>query len=133
MPTDTESAALERLRAPETIRERAENVFHAAEQDRLEHFALDLAALDGVTERVLSVIERNYPDRAIPYHSRWGHFRAHGEDRLASIEPLLARLDARERARTLFDLVVVSVLLDAGAGAAWRYRESGTRAVLARS
>lgn len=74
MPTDTESAALERLRAPETIRERAENVFHAAEQDRLEHFALDLAALDGVTERVLSVIERNYPDRAIPYHSRWGIF-----------------------------------------------------------
>src|SRR5690606_19321221 len=33
--------------------------------------------------------------------------------------------DARAVARALVDLAVVSVLLDAGAGAAWRYREGG--------
>jgi len=42
-------------------------------------------------------------------------------------------LDPRERARSAFDLAVVSVFLDAGAGVAWRYVEPATGAVLARS
>jgi len=41
--------------------------------------------------------------------------------------------DPAERARARVELTVVSVLLDAGAGATWRYREAGTGAVLARS
>lgn len=38
-----------------------------------------------------------------------------------------------EVARRLVDLVVVSVLLDAGAGDAWKYTEEGTGIVLSRS
>ena len=34
----------------------------------------------------------------------------------------------RERARAAFDLVILSVLLDAGAGPGWRYRRSGRAA-----
>ena len=37
-----------------------------------------------------------------------------------------AGLAPKELARTRFDLVVASVLLDAGAGDAWRYRQPGT-------
>jgi hypothetical protein len=40
---------------------------------------------------------------------------------------------ADDRARAWIDLIVVSVLLDAGAGDAWRYREPGTGIELARS
>lgn len=42
-------------------------------------------------------------------------------------------VDGRELARRLVDLVVVSVLLDAGAGDRWRYTEEGTGQVLGRS
>ncbi len=42
-------------------------------------------------------------------------------------------MDDRELARRLVDLVVVSVLLDAGAGDRWRYTEEGTGQTLGRS
>ena len=41
--------------------------------------------------------------------------------------------DPAERGRAAFDLAITSVLLDAGAGAAWRYRDAATGAELARS
>jgi hypothetical protein len=41
--------------------------------------------------------------------------------------------DRAERARARFDLAIVSVLLDAGAGDRWRYREAATGADFARS
>src|SRR5690606_34053664 len=53
--------------------------------------------------------------------------------------PLRAQLleqgggDRRAAARALVDLAVVSVLLDAGAGADWRWREPGTGIELGRS
>src|SRR5262249_14624132 len=41
--------------------------------------------------------------------------------------------DAAARARSEFDLAVVSVLLDAGAGATWRYRDARTGLAVGRS
>src|SRR5262249_14164927 len=41
--------------------------------------------------------------------------------------------EAAETARALIDLAVVSVLLDAGAGSSWRYREAETGQILGRS
>lgn len=41
--------------------------------------------------------------------------------------------DLKEQARRLVDLFVVSVLLDAGAGNAWKYKESTTRLTFSRS
>ena len=38
-----------------------------------------------------------------------------------------------ERARAAFDLAIVSVLLDAGAGAQWRYRDTATGKLIGRS
>jgi Protein of unknown function (DUF1688) len=127
------AAALAWLRTPQAIRARAGLVLAAALRDELRHFALDPGRLDPAADYVVDTIRRNYPDLRIPYHSRWRHFAAGGRDRWAALAAELHHVRPDDLARMRFDLVVVSVLLDAGAGDAWRYAEPGTGAVLARS
>jgi Protein of unknown function (DUF1688) len=69
----------------------------------------------------------------IPFHSRWRHFAGQGGLRLAKLDTLLAGLTPLEKAVAQFDLAIVSVLLDAGAGSRWRYDESDTGLRLGRS
>ncbi len=73
-------------------------------------------------------IQRNYPNGGIPFHSRYGHLRAGGVDRIAKLEVRLTQkgLDHLACARSKIDLVVASVLVDAGAGMQWRYQENAT-------
>jgi hypothetical protein len=66
----------------------------------------------------------------VPFHSRWRHFDVGGIERVAAIAP---GADRAEMARARIDLAIVSVLLDAGVGAGWQYRETETGLVLARS
>lgn len=49
-----------------------------------------------------------------------------GVDRVASLLEEIGSADKTEQARILIDLFVVSVLLDAGAGAEWRFQEPTT-------
>jgi hypothetical protein len=49
--------------------------------------------------------------------------------RLSELNQQLAELSPTEKAQAKFDLVITSVLLDAGAGANWCYREAETREV----
>ncbi len=128
-----EREAIAYLRTPVAIRERSENVFARALAGELEHFAVRLDRLPLAAERVARVTRAAYPDLEIPCHSRWRHFQAGGVDRRAALERLIADLDRDERARCRLDLVVTSVLLDAGAGAAWRFREEGTDLSFSRS
>jgi hypothetical protein len=110
------------LRTPAAIRERCERIFAAAEADRLVHFALEPERLEASADYVLDTIRSNYPDLAIPYHSRWRHFAVGGHDRwreFAAAHPVAAHEQARRRV----ELAIVSVLLDAGAGERWRYRD----------
>lgn len=119
------SAAIAYLRSPLAIRARCEAVFDAALAGSLAHFAVDLRALPAVVDRVVEVTRAAYPALKIPVHGRTNHFRAGGVDRVARLDATLADLDPDERARVWIDLIVVSVLLDAGAGDAWRYRDIG--------
>jgi hypothetical protein len=130
---ESPAAALAWLRTPAAIRARAGLVLAAAERDELQHFALDAGRLDPAADYVIETIRSNYPDLRIPYHSRWRHFAAGGRDRWAALAAELSDVDPDELARIRFDLVVVSALLDAGAGDAWRYAEAASGAVLARS
>jgi hypothetical protein len=75
---------------------------------------------------------RAYPTLCVPLHARWRHFVVGGEDRWAVIDRAAGWSDPAERARAACDLAIVSVLLDAGAGAAWRYRD-GSGVVFSRS
>ena len=63
-----------------------------------------------------------YPSLDIPFHSRWRHFDIDGFDYWDELDQAMAWPSAAERARTAFDLAIVSVLLDAGAGPNWRFR-----------
>ncbi|HEY9658120.1 MAG TPA: DUF1688 family protein, partial [Allocoleopsis sp.] len=132
-PFVTEHHAVRYLRSPQAIREQCTLLFEQACDDRLTHFRCNLSQLDRVAQYVITVMQQSYPDGAIPFHSRWRHFEAGGIDRSIWIEQKLAGLTALEKARAKFDLAVVSVLLDAGAGAEWRYIEPGTGQVYQRS
>jgi len=126
------AAALAYLRSPLAIRVRCETIFDAGLAGSLHHFAIELGALPAVVDKVVEVTRAAYPDLQIPVHGRLNHFRAGGIDRVAELDARLAG-SPDDRARTWIDLVVVSVLLDAGAGDAWRYDEPGTGCTLARS
>lgn len=132
-PAPAAPAAIARLFTPEAVRERCGQVLAAAEADALGHFALDANALDAAADYVIDVMRTDHPDLAIPYHSRWRHFAAGGADRWQRLAARLIAVPADELARIRFDLAVVSVLLDAGAGERWRYVEPETGATLARS
>ena len=106
------------------VRSRCHMVLDAGLAGRLEHFAVDLAALDGAAEYVAETIRRNYPSLQVPPHARWRQFVIDGEDRYA--EAALKGIfspEPNERARQRFELAIISVLLDAGAGPKWRWQE----------
>src|ERR1700685_1935906 len=102
-------------------------------EDKLPHFRLVLGRLDAAADLVVSTINKNYPSLDVPFHSRWRHFIYAGEDRWTSISNAANWRDRAARARTEFDLAIVSVLLDAGAGPQWRYRDSATGTDIGRS
>jgi hypothetical protein len=126
-------AAVRRLRTPEAVRARAALVLNAAEAGDTAHFRVDYSRLDHAADLVVRVTREQYPDFAIPLHSRWRHFELGGRDRWRECAARLDGVDADEIARIRFDLVVPSVLLDAGAGPAWRWREPSSGELFARS
>ncbi|MEI9942547.1 MAG: DUF1688 family protein [Pseudomonadota bacterium] len=122
-PTLTEQAEYEYLQTPRAIRERCEQVFEAARRGELEHWLLDESKLPEVTTRVATLTQQNYPDLTrIPYHGRYRHFDVGGVPRLAQFDAKIAHFSQEEQLAARFELVVTSVLLDAGAGPAWQYR-----------
>jgi hypothetical protein len=86
-----------------------------------------------VADYVIEVMRCEYPDLQIPFHSRWRHFEVGGIPRLGQLNSRLIGLTPLEKAAAKFDLAIVSVLLDAGAGNNWRYDEQDTGLSLSRS
>ena len=121
------------LRSPAAVRARSHQVLDYVLAGQSPHFTVDEAALAGGADYVAEVTRGDYPTLEIPYHSRWRHFAAGGIDRWARLESGLGEIEPAERARIMIDLAMVSVLLDAGAGDAWRYREAETGLTVTRS
>jgi hypothetical protein len=117
----------------DAVRQRAHRLLAIGLEGGLAHFRVDLARLDAAADLVIDTTRKAYPDLAVPFHSRWRHFVAGGEDRWAAIERAASWRDRQERARAAFDLAVTSVLLDAGAGPGWSYRDPETGAQVGRS
>jgi hypothetical protein len=124
---------LARLLSASAVRERCRLVHRFVAEGRSAHFTLDPGRLADVAGYVAEVTRDAYPGLAIPVHSRWRHFSAGGVERWDALARQLAGAPANERARAAADLATGSVLLDAGAGDRWRYREPATGQVLARS
>lgn len=115
------------------VRERAHRMLALGLDDKLPNFSIHLDKMDSVVDLVLQTTREAYPSLDIPFHSRWRHFMASGEDRWAKIAHRARWPDRAARARAEFDLVIVSVFLDAGAGPAWRYRDPITGLAIGRS
>jgi hypothetical protein len=112
------------------VRERCGLILDAAERRETRHFRLIPDRLGEIAVLVAEVTRRRYPDLNVPPHSRWRHFFMGEIDRQALVAP---GADLAETARARIDLAIVSVLLDAGAGAGWRYHEAETGEVFTRS
>lgn len=121
------------LRTPMAIRERCDRLFNLACANQLNYFRCDLTKLDQVANYVIKVIRDEYPDFNIPFHSRWRHFEVGNIPRLKELDQQLAGLSPVEKAKAKFDLAIISVLLDAGAGSQWQYCEQETQQVFRRS
>jgi uncharacterized protein DUF1688 len=119
------AAAVSYLLGPHAIRERCRALLELGLAGRLEHFRVDMARVPAVADYVLEVTREAYPSLDIPVHSRWGHFDVGGVRRNAELEARLAPLPPAERARAKLDLVITSVLLDAGSGPTWKYQDPG--------
>jgi len=122
-----------RLLSAAAVRERAHGLLRHGLAGRLDHFAVDIERLDLCADEVVATTRANYPDLDIPFHARWRHFAAGGIDRWEAVAHSVAWPDAAAMARAAFDLAVISVLLDAGAGPGWRYQEGRTGETYARS
>ncbi|MCX7596984.1 MAG: URC4/urg3 family protein [Fischerella sp.] len=121
------------LRSPVAIRERCGQLFAMVVAGKSHHFACDLSQLGRVADYVIEVMQEQYPDLQIPFHSRWRHFEAGGVPRQAKLDEKLAGLTPTQKAVAKFDLAIVSVLLDAGAGDRWHYYEQETQLRFKRS
>jgi hypothetical protein len=121
------------LRSPKTIRDRCNQLFELAQADKLAYFRLDLTQLDSVADYVIAVIHEQYPDLNVPFHSRWRHFEVGNIPRVEQLEQALKALSPIDQAKAKFDLVIPSVLLDAGAGDRWQYHEASTDQIWTRS
>ncbi|MGE0332730.1 MAG: URC4/urg3 family protein [Ramlibacter sp.] len=121
------------LRTTTAIRERAAALLARARAGQSAWFTVDDSAMDSAALEVVAVTRERYSHLRIPYHSRWRHFEAGGVDRKALLDQHLGDAHPAERARAYIDLAVVSVLLDAGAGADWKYVEPATGQTLSRS
>lgn len=129
---DLSQAEIDHLFTPAAIREKAARIFALTEKGQTA-FRYHPEKLQPTVDYVLQVIRKNYPDLDIPFHSRWGHFRAGSIDRVKGLNSRLTDIEPLERARLKLDLVITSVLLDAGAGTKWSYLEQETKKVFARS
>ena len=110
-----------------TIRARAKHFLASAREGHSTHFWIADEKMGACAELVAQIPKERYPDLDIPFHSRWRHFEAGGVDR----RPWLN--EEANNPIALIDLVIVSVLLDAGAGAQWKYLEKETGQTFTRS
>jgi len=127
------ATAAQRLLHAEAVRGRAHEMLELALGGDLEEWTVDLERLQPTADFVAATVRSRYPRLDVPVHSRWRHFEVEGRDLWSAIVADAHWPTPAAAARAAFDLVITSVLLDAGAGTAWRYRDHATQRVAGRS
>jgi hypothetical protein len=129
----SERAAAISLLSAAAVRERAHEMLAAGLRGDLAHFTIDMQSLGDAAQVVSELIRVNYPDLKVPFHARWRHFVLDARDLWAERAAQVAWPTPAAKARAAFDLAITSVLLDAGAGPAWKYLDPATEQVVMRS
>jgi hypothetical protein len=109
------------LCSTQAVRERSKRIYEKALAGET-HFKVNESRIAECAQFVQDLILKNYPELDVPFHSRWEHLNVGGISRIASMRSNFTQLDKKDWAVLLTDLVIVSVLLDAGAGPDWSYR-----------
>ncbi len=99
------------------IQERSNQILQLSLKGKT-HFNLYLENLEKIADLTAQITQNNYPDKQIPLHSRWRHFVINNND----YSDFLKNLPQPQQVKAKLDLAMVSVLLDAGAGPQWRYK-----------
>ena len=116
-----------RCSSPATIRERcAQHRSRPSAPGARATSASTARASTALRARVAAVTRRRYPDLAHSVSQPLAPFRGRRRRSRRRARRARCRARRRRRARARIDLAVVSVLLDAGAGPAWRYVEAET-------
>lgn len=123
---------LSQLQDPRTIRLQAHKILTLAKENQLDHFRYHPQNLNPCANFVTQLINKNYPNLNIPYHSRWRHFEMDAQPRIKNLLDAL-NCSIHDKGKILYELVIISVLLDAGAGPLWRYKEALTGKEYSRS
>lgn len=101
------------------------------------YWSYDESRLAPLVDKLVQEIRTNYPDLEVPYHSRWRHYEILETDPLRFISELFIDFPQEEarlqKARALFEIAIISVLLDAGAGDLWSYKDPDSGKKLNRS
>ncbi|KAI1789584.1 hypothetical protein LXA43DRAFT_1020264 [Ganoderma leucocontextum] len=135
---DSPSSTAAYLRTLPAIRERCNRVHALAQEGKLEYFDYHPEKEQDAAAFCIEVIRHDFGSNfsSIPPHGRWRHLDA-GRSR---VDPLIARWkstpnppDMKETSRRLIDLFLVSVLLDAGAGNSWSFKEQSSGLSFSRS
>ncbi len=121
------------LLSPSAVRSRSRLLYEAGLRGELAHFTIPPETLPALADYVIETIRQNYPTLEIPFHARWRHFVSAGQDRWGEIDASVRWPSGAARGRAAYDLAITSVLLDAGAGPAWRYTDRSTGLVSSRS
>ncbi len=108
------------------MRDGARRLMTLAVEGDLEEWAIDLDRLVPTASFVAQVIRDRYSNLDVPVHSRWRHLNAGGRDLWADIVARAQWQSPAVIARAAFDLVITSVLLDAGAGSGWHFKDGAT-------
>jgi hypothetical protein len=132
-PAGSETSAALTLLNARAVRERAHRMLALGLEDKLPHFRIDIDRIDDVVELVIETTREAYPSLQIPFHSRWRHFVVNDRDCWAAVADQVKWRDRAARARAEFDLAIVSVFLDAGAGPAWRFHDARSGLAIGRS
>jgi hypothetical protein len=127
------ASAAGRLLHADAVRGRAHQLLALAQGGGLEEWTVDLGRLDPTAEFVAATVRSRYPQLKVPVHSRWRHFEVRGQDLWSGIVAGADWRTPQAAARAACDLVIISVLLDAGAGTVWRYRDHATQVAAGRS
>jgi hypothetical protein len=85
--------------------------------------AINRAALPKVVDDVVALMNKRFPDGNVPIHGRWRHLEFKGRNMLSEFGGgSILQQSSEQKLCVLTEMILVSVLLDAGAGAPWRFR-----------